>query len=177
MAIAHTQSLATNGVASISHAPIGILSGTTVWTEGFYTLKDSIAVSQGDPAVSEIKVDQIAAPVAVAYDGQTVQITGTIVDTAQSLLKFLYDDTATDPYAPASTHTGTGIKTTVNVINKMFKITFATGQSLIVTNGSMVAAFDGTNLSTTALGNKFTINVMAGLGGVAGEEADIVIWN
>lgn len=168
--------LATGGIVSISAAPIGILSGTTVWSEPFYTLKDSISFAQPDPTRSDIVVDQLALPVYVAFTAGAIVITGTIPDSADAVLSYLYNTTATDPYAPA-THTATGINIKTKPVKAMFKIEFGSGVIVIVTNGVLVASMDGATLSTTALSQKFSITAKAGLGGVLGEAVDFVVWH
>lgn len=174
MALDHTQKLATGGIASISSATIGELGVGTTWAEPFYTLKDSIAISQAEPTKSEIKIDQTGSPIYTTYEAGTFTITGSIPDIASALLTTLYTNT-TAPYAPNG-KTASGIKTTVKVVSKMWKITFVSGQSVIVTNGDLVASLQGDNLSTTAMGHKFVITAKAGNPSY-NQGADVVVWN
>ena len=174
--MAVTQELATGGIVSISVAPVGILSAETDWTELFYTLRDSIAFTQAEPTMASINVDQLALPVYVSFTASSVVLTGTIPDSAAEVLEYLYETTATDPYAPA-THTATGIKIGAKPINTMAKIEFDSGHIVIITNGTLVSWTDGATLKTTALSQKFAITAKAGAGGLVGEAADFVIWH
>jgi len=175
--MAVTQELATGGIVSISVAPVGILSALTTWSEVFYTLRDSINFAQADPTKSSINVDQLTMPVYVSFTAASIVLTGSIPDSANDLLDYLYTTTATDPYAPAGTYTGTGIKLGAKPINTMVKIEFSSGHIVIITNGTLVAWTDGSTLSTTALSQKFSVTAKAGLGGLLGEAADFVVWH
>ena len=183
MAVAHTPKYATDGIASITVAPIGILSGSTAWSEEFYTLKDSISFAMPEAARNSIMVDQLDVPVYTTFDNETLTVSGTIPDVSKDLLEYIYETTTADPYAPgdvegtpSATHTATGVKLSINTINAMFKITFVSGVSVIITNGTFIANWTGDSLSTNALGHNFSTTAKAGLGGVAGESADIVMW-
>ena len=174
MAISHAQKIATDGIAAISYATIGEIGVGTTWAEGFYTLKDSVSISQAEPTKSEIKVDQLDAPVYLSYDAGEFTVTGTIPDVSPTVMELLYNK-VTAPYAPAG-FTAVGVKTTTKVLNKMWKIDFASGASIIITNGNLIAALNGDNLSTGALGNNFVIVANAGSDAVA-EGADVVVYN
>lgn len=183
MAVAHTPKYATGGIVSISFAPVGILSGSTAWSEEFYTTKDSIAFNQPDPTKSNIVVDQLDTAVYTNYDSEALVLSGTIPDISKEVLEYLYEVTAENPYAPgdvvgtpSTTHTARGIKLGVNPIECMCKVTFESAVSAIITNGTLIANWDGSNLSTTALGHNFSVTAKNGLGGTAGESADVVFW-
>ena len=174
MALDHTSKLATGGITSIQSATVGEIGSGTSWSEPFYTLKDSITVSQAEPTKTEIKVDQIASPIYANYEAGAFTVSGSIPDLASAVLSTLYTNT-TAPYAPNG-KTAVGIKTTVKVVNKMWRLNFASGQSLIITNGDLVASLEGQNLSTTAMGHKFTISAKAGVASY-NQGADVVVWN
>lgn len=174
MAIAHVQKLATGGITAIAYADKAEIAVGTTWTESFYTLKDSVAVSQAEPTKAEILVDQIDAPIYLNYDTGAFTVTGTIPDVSNTILSLIYT-TGTAPFAPSG-YTATGIKTDIKVLNKMFKITFDSGQVIIITNGDFVANLVGDSLSTTALAHKFTIVAKAGTAAIA-QGAEVVMWN
>lgn len=174
MAISHAQKLATDGIAAIYYATIAEIGSATEWTEGFYTLKDSVSISQAEPTKSEIKVDQLDSPVYLSYDAGEFVVTGTIPDVSPSIMTLLYP-TVTAPYAPAG-FTAVGIKTTTKVLNKMWKIDFTSGASIIITNGDLIANINGDTLSTGALANNFAIVAKAGNAAVA-EGAEVVVYN
>lgn len=183
MAVSHTPKYATDGIASISVAPVGILSGSTAWSEEFYTLKDSISFAMPEATRNSIMVDQLDVPVYTTFDSDTLTVSGNIPDISKDVLEYLYETTAADPYAPgdvegtpSATHTATGVKLSINTIAGMWKITFTSGVSVIITNGTFIGNWQGDSLSTNALGHNFSITAKAGLGGVAGESADFVMW-
>lgn len=170
------QKLATGGIVSIQTAPIGILSGATVWSEPFYTTKDSLNFAQAEATKNNIYIDQKDLPVYTSSVANPIVLSGVIPDTAATFLKWARDYTATDPYAPV-THTATGMIISAKKVNLMFRINFDSLESVIITNGMFVSNMSGASLSTTALGHAFTVTAQAGLGGVLGEEADFVFWN
>ena len=174
MAIAHVQKLATGGIVSIKYADKAEIAVGTVWTEAFYTLRDSVSVTQSEPTKAEILVDQLDAPIYLNYTDGDFKVTGTIPNTAASVLGLIYN-TTTAPYAPTG-YTATGVNTNIKVLNKMWQITFESGQVIIITNGDFAAALDGSTLKTTALAHKFTIVAKAGTTGIA-QGAEVVMWN
>ena len=183
MAVIHTPKYATGGIVSISFAPVGILSGSTSWSEEFYTTKDSITFSQPEPSKSNILVDQLDVAVYTNYDSEALVLSGNIPDISKEVLEYLYEATAVNPYAPgdvvgtpSTTHTARGLKLGVNPIECMCKVTFGSTVSVIIANGTLMANWDGSNLSTTALGHNFSVTAKNGLGGTAGETADVVMW-
>jgi len=174
MAMAHVQKLATGGITSIKYADKAEIAVGTVWTETFYTLRDSVSVSQAEPTKAEILVDQLDAPIYLNYTDGDFTVTGTIPNTATAVLALIYN-TTTAPYAPAG-YTAQGINTNIKVVNKMWQITFDSGQVIIITNGDFVANLDGSSLKTNALSHKFTIVAKAGTSTIA-QGAEVVMWN
>ena len=171
MAVSHTPKYATGGIVSISHAPLGTLSAETTFTEYFYTTKDSLSAAQPDATKNNILVDQIEMPVYVSHTAAALEVTGEIPDTAKDLLEFIYETTATDPYSDTLTHTATGVKLGVNMIEGMWKITYESGVSILILNGTFIANWAGDNFSTASLRHTFRIAVKDN-----GAAADVVFW-
>ena len=174
MALPHVQKLATGGIVSIKMADVGEIAVGTSWSEPFYTTKDSVSISQGEPTKAEILVDQVDAPVYLSYEAGEFVIKGVSPDVAGAVLAALYNTTAA-PYAPTG-YTATGVKTNVKVVSKMWKVEFESGQSIIVCNGDMTAAINDSSFSTTALSHNITITAKAGVS-TYNQGADVVMWN
>lgn len=172
MALAHT-TLPKVGIAKISYCTaIAAISGSTVWTELFYTLKGTFAIAQDEPTKSEIKVSQLGASIYSKFEPGAFMATAQIPDTNKAVLDELFS-TDTPAYAPAG-HTAVGVSLDTFVLEGMFKVDYEKGGSFIITNGQLVAYMtqgDGDvdpltiNISITAL-NSF----------IAGQ-ADVIFYN
>lgn len=174
MAILHTQKLATGGIASIKWVAPEDIDADTAWVEPFFTTKDSVNITEAEATKSEIMIDQKDAPVYLNYAVGDFTVTATVPDVDAGVLANLYT-TTTAPYAPTG-FTATGIKTDVKVVNKMFMITFDSGQYIVICNGDMTASLNGSSLSTTALSHNIVITAKAGLSAF-NQGADVIMYN
>lgn len=168
----HVLQVAT-GIAMVSVAPIGKLAAATAWSELFYTLKDSMTITQATPTKTEIKVDQKSAAIAVTYESGDFTVEFDIPDIAQEVLETFFTKGTTE-YAPTG---GTAVPITLdnNIIKKMVSIKFQSGHELIFTNAEMVANFDGATLSTNPLNVHVTLTAKTAVGGSTGESAELII--
>ena len=173
MALAHQIEAAT-GIAKVSVAPVGKISASTTWTELFYTLKDSLTITEAAQTKNEIKVDQTPTAIAVAYEPGDFTVEWDIPDVAEEILKYFYNTQETAPYAPEGKK-AVGVIMDNKITKTMIKFDFASGQSFIITNGEIVPNFDGSSLSTNTMNIHCTATVKAPLGGANGETAN-VIW-
>ncbi|MEF9922972.1 MAG: hypothetical protein RR854_00160 [Muribaculaceae bacterium] len=174
MALLHEQ-IAATGIAALSMAPMAKLSATTLWSEKFYTLKDTVSITQDPPTKNEIKVDQKSNAVAVSYESGNFTIEFDIPDIAKELIQEFYDSVKTAPVAPSDTEV-LGIKLDNKITKTMLKIDFASGQSLIIPNCEMVPSMAASGLSTSPVNIHITATALAAIGGATNEEADVIFF-
>ena len=176
MAITHPMVVST-GIAKVSVAPIGKITASTVWTELFYTLKDSVNISQGEPTNNEIKVDQKQTAIAVSYEAGEFNISFDIPDTSKEIIEYFYNTVAGTPYAPEGKE-AIGVLLDNKITKAMLKFDFeSSGQSLVITNGEFVPNLSGETLSTNPLAIHVTATAKAAEGGAAAEESDVIFYN
>jgi hypothetical protein len=129
-------------LVAIYVADRGIVQTATVWSEAFYTLKNSLSITQTSPDKTEIFVDQEQAAEAVKYGTGTFDIKFQIPDTSTALLsQFFTEVAATNPSQTGeSGKTGTGYSTGLNSLNssKMIKLVWSDATGIIYTNVDMV---------------------------------------
>lgn len=174
MALNHEQIVAT-GIAALSTAPMAKLTADTVWSEKFYTLKDTVAITQDPPTKNEIKVDQLANAVAVSYESGNFTIEFDIPDIAKELLSEFYNPVETAPIAPADKEV-IGLKLDNKITKTMLKIDFQSGQSIIIPNCEMVPSMSASSLSTSPVNIHITATALAAIGGASHEEADVIFF-
>lgn len=174
MALNHEQIVAT-GIGAVSLAPMGKLSADTAWTEKFYTLKDTVAITQDPPTKNEIKVDQLANAVAVSYESGNFTIEFDIPDVAKELLSEFYNQTETAPVTPTDKE-AIGLKLDNKITKAMLKIEFQSGQAIIIPNCEMVPSISASSLSTSPVNVHITATALAAIGGSSNEEADVIFF-
>lgn len=174
MALTHEQIVAT-GIAALSMAPMAKLTASTAWSEKFYTLKDTVSITQDPPTKNEIKVDQLANAVAVSYESGNFTIEFDIPDIAQEILEEFYTKTVTAPVAPTDKE-AIGLKLDNKITKSMLKIDFASGQSIIIPNCEMVPSMSASGLSTSPFNIHITATALAAIGGENNEEADVIFF-
>lgn len=174
MALNHEQIVAT-GITALSTAPMGKLAADTVWSEKFYTLKDTVAITQDPPTKNEIKVDQLANAVAVSYESGNFTIEFDIPDIAKELLSEFYNQVETAPVAPADKE-AIGLKLDNKITKTMLKIDFQSGQSIIIPNCEMVPSMSASSLSTSPVNIHITATALAAIGGDTYESADVIFF-
>lgn len=175
MAITH-QMVVSTGIAKVSVAPVGIITASTVWTELFYTLRDSVDITQAEPTKTEINVDQKQAAIAVTYEPGDFTVGFDIPDTAKEILEYFYN-TSTPTYAPSGM-TAIGVSLDNKITQSMIKFDFeSTGQSFIITNGELVPNISGATLSTNPLAIHITATAKAASGGTTAESAEVIFYN
>lgn len=170
--ITHEQIIAT-GIAAVSLAERAKLTDSTMWSEKFYTFKDSVNITQEPPTKNEIKVDQLEAAVGVSYEGGDFTIEFDIPDIAKVILEEFYNKTNADPTAPSGFE-AVGLKLNNKIVKTMLKIDFQSGQSIIIPNCQMVSSFTGTDFSTSPLKIHITATALSAIGGDSYEEADVI---
>lgn len=168
----HVLQVAT-GIAMVSVAPVAKVTTSTAWSEMFYTLKDSMTITQATPTKTEIKVDQKTAAIAVTYESGDFTVEFDIPDIAKEVLELFFTKGDTE-YAPTG-GTATAISLDNNIIKKMVSVKFQSGHEVIFTNAEMVANFDGSSLSTNPLNIHVTLTAKTAVGGEAGESAELII--
>lgn len=164
--------LARSGIGTIFLADPEVISASTTWTEVFQSTKDSITITQEQGDATEIFVDQRQAAVSVKYGTGSFNIEFSTPDIGASVLKYLFE--ASDlSYAPTNME-AIGISTKLKIVNKMFRIDWAEGGSIIITNAQMIGSFSKTgdgpmsiNISVTALA----------AGGTGKEASEVILWN
>lgn len=174
MALAHEQIVAT-GIAAISMAPMAKLTASTSWSEKFYTLKDTVSITQDPPTKNEIKVDQLANAVAVSYESGNFTIEFDIPDIAKELIQEFYNSVETAPVAPTDME-ALGLKLDNKITKTMLKIDFASGQSIIIPNCEMVPSMTASSLSTSPFNIHITATALAAIGGASNEAADVIFF-
>lgn len=174
MALNHEQIVAT-GIAALSIAPMAKLTADTSWSEKFYTLKDTVAITQDPPTKNEIKVDQLANAVAVSYESGNFTIEFDIPDIAKELLSEFYNQVETAPVAPADKE-AIGLKLDNKITKAMLKIDFQSGQSIIIPNCEMVPSMSASSLSTSPVNIHITATALAAIGGDTYESADVIFF-
>lgn len=174
MALDHIQQVAT-GIGACSVAPMAKLTADTQWSEKFYTLKDSMNITQDPPTKNEIKVDQLANAVAVSYESGNFTIEFDIPDIAKEILSEYYTVLETAPTAPADKE-AIGLKLDNKITKCMLKIDFQTGESLIIPNCEMVPSISASGLSTAPVNIHITATALSALGGDTYEAADIIFF-
>lgn len=172
MALDHTP-VKTTGFTKVSIAPVGVLSDTTVWTEAFVTLRDSVNITQAVATKNPIYVDQADGAYYQTYTPGEFMVTMDCPDTAGSLIDLLFATTATDPFAPNG-FTSTGIKLKHKPVRKMMKLEFESGSTVIISNADISSNFTGATLSTNMLSIHIEATAMAGE--ATGEDAEVVIY-
>lgn len=168
----HVLQVAT-GIAMVSVADVGKIAAATEWKELFYTLKDSMTITQATPTKTEVKVDQKSAAIAVTYESGDFTVEFDIPDIAQEVLTLFFTKGTTE-YAPAGGK-ATAISLDNSIVKKMVSIKFQSGHEMIFTNAEMVANFDGSTLSTNPLNVHVTLTAKTAVGGDAGESAELII--
>lgn len=172
MALTHEQIIAT-GIAAISMAPRAKLTADTEWSEKFYTLKDSVTITQDPPTKTEIKVDQVENAVAVTYESGNFTIEFDIPDIAKELLSEFYNQSSAAPVAPTGKE-AIGLSLDNKIVKTMLKVDFQSGQSLIIPNCEMVSSMAADSLSTSPVNIHITATALAALGGATYESADVI---
>lgn len=174
MALAHEQIVAT-GIAAVSLAPMAKLKADTAWSEKFYTLKDSVNITQDAPTKNEIKVDQKQNAVKVSYESGNFTIEFDIPDIAKEILNEFYNVAATAPIAPEGME-AIGLKLDNKIVSTMLKIDFASGQSIIITNCEMVPSMAASGLSTSPFNIHITATALAAIGGETYEDSEVIFF-
>lgn len=170
--LSHAMQVAT-GIATVALADIGKVTGATVWTELFYTLKDSMTITQDTPSKTEIKVDQKDAAIAVTYESGEFTVEMDVPDIAKEILTKFYTAGTTD-YAPTD-GTATAIQLDGKITNAMVMIEFKSGHKIIFTNAEMVPNMDGSSMSTSPLNIHLTLTAKAAVGGASAESSELII--
>lgn len=174
MALTHEQIVAT-GIAAVSLAPMAKLTASTEWSEKFYTLKDSVSITQDPPTKTEIKVDQKESAVSVTYESGSFTIEFDIPDIAKEVLSEFYNSVATAPVAPTNME-AIGLKLDNKIIKTMLKIDFASGQAIIIPNCEIVSSISASDLSTSPVNIHITATALSAIGGDENEEADVIFY-
>ena len=86
-------------LARVFLAPRGVVGSATPWTEMFYTLKNTFALTTEQGDKTEINVDQTTVAIAVKYGENVTSFTMRVPDMAKDILDF---------FMTATTLTGTG---------------------------------------------------------------------
>lgn len=168
----HALQVAT-GIAEVAIAEIGKVTADTAWTELFYTLKDSMTITQAAPTKTEVKVDQKSAAIAVTYESGDFTIEFDVPDISKEILTTFFTVGNTD-FAPTD-ETATALNLDNKITKKMVQITFESGHKIIFTNGEMVPNFDGSTLSTNPLNVHVTLTAKAAIGGTSAESAELIV--
>jgi len=163
-----------SGISKVEMAPIGPVSGSTVWTELFCTLEDSVTFNQPTPARTDIRVDCKTAPLKSIYTEDTATCEMIVPDIAKEILDELFV-TAVPAFVPAGM-TATGVSFEVKVLNKMLRITSDDAQDIVVfTNASIVSNFEQIGTKTTASAIKITAAALAPATG--GEPMPFIVYS
>jgi len=172
MALGHTIT-PKMGISKISIAPVALISGATAWEEIFYTLKDSLKINQAEPTKTEVKVDQVGAPIYTKFEPNEFTVTAQIPDTNAAVLTELFNTSIVPSYTPAGM-TVTGISLDTFVLNTMVKIDYENnGGSVIITNGQMVAYVSQDTPST----NPLSINIsIVALNSFLADQPDVIFY-
>lgn len=169
-------------LARVFLADRGVVGSSTAWTEVFYTLKNTFALTTEQGDKTEINVDQTTVAIAVKYGENVTSFTMRVPDMAKDMCDF---------FMTASTRTGTGeIGSAVSgetmydtfvgysysaarktISDKMVMVLFSNGAGFIVPHCEMVA------VPVKNAEDPFTFDVTGTvLAGDAGGEAGDIIF-
>lgn len=166
-------------LATVYFADRGELLAATVWTEPFWTLKNSLNFTQTQGDKTEINVDQTTTAIAVKYGTGTTTCTFQVPDVNPSSTP----DTALEIFFPAvalenpaevimTDHAAYGFSAALTpVSDKMVMLKYTNGWAIIFTHCEMVGVLAKTGDGAWTI--DVTLTVLAGDGG--GEAADFVI--
>lgn len=156
---------------SIYLASLGVIDDLTAWVEYFFTLENSVTIEHTVGDVTEILVDQKTIAVAAKRAAGTFKFSFDSPDVNPVVLGLAFN-TVVPSYVPAG-KVGTGIKTTLKLINQMLRIDYAEGHTFIAPNCEIVATLSKT--SDGAFNVHFEGTILASKG--AGyEEAEAIFW-
>lgn len=146
------------GISKIQLAPVGALAATSFdSSDEIFTVKDSVNFSQAQPSKTEIKVDQLSAPIAATYEAGEFSITGSIPSVAKEILQYFFKtNAATNPAITGFTKS-TAIDFQNKIVNAMVKITNSAGDmAIVIPRCEFIANFDWSSTSSNAFAVAFT---------------------
>jgi hypothetical protein len=160
-------------VAKIYTAPRGVISATTVWTEQFWTLKNSLTFDQVQGAKTEINVDQTTTAIAVKYAAGTTSFGFRVPDVHEDRLSIFYDIVAVANAATIKAGTvAYGFSSALKIINdQMVMIEYTNGWSIIFPHCEMASSLKKTGEDPWTI--DVTGTVLAG--DAAGELSDFIV--
>jgi len=148
------------------------ISAATDWTEVFYSLKDSLEISQTQPDATYINIDQKETAISTIYGSGEFTISFSVPDVSEDVLAFFFE-TEAHAYAPAD-HTGLKVGTAMKVVNKMLRIDASVGGSFIASSCDLIGVISKS--SDGAMQVDVTGTVLAAPGG-SGEDKELIFWN
>jgi hypothetical protein len=161
-------------LAVVYTAPRGELLAATVWTEEFWTLKNSLAYAQVQGDKTEINVDQTTTAIAVKYGVGTTTCTFQIPDMSNTAITQFFTSVALENPAevidPDTTSYGFS-SSLLTVTSKMVMLKYTNDWSIIFPHCEMVGVLTKTGDASWTI--DITLTVLAGDSG--GEAADFVI--
>lgn len=171
--LAHEQQIMT-GISKVEVAPVGVITSSTAWTELFYTLRDSVKLTQPTPTRTDIEIDQQDAPAKSTYKPGVTTLEFDIPDVALAILNEFYD-TETPSYVPEG-FDAAGLSLGATIKNQMIKVTSGDGKQVIIfTNGTLTPNLDMSTPSTKA--TAIHVSCVALAPSVAGEPKPVIIYN
>jgi len=171
--LGHEQQIMT-GISKVEIAPVGVITESTVWTELFYTLRDSVKLTQPVPTRTDIEVDQQDAPLKSIYKAGVTTLEFDIPDVSLAILEEFYA-TTTPSYVPAG-FDAVGLSLSATVKERMIKVTSGDGEQVIIfTNGTLTPNLDMSTPQTKATAVHISCTALAP--SVLGETEPVIIYN
>ena len=160
-------------LAKVYFADRAVIDAATVWTEPFWTLKNSLTYDQVQGAKTEINVDQTTTAIAVKYAAGTTTFTFRIPDMNEEVMNIFYNSVAvTGAAVIKSGVTGYGFSDALKTVkDKMVMLMYTNGWGIVFPHCEMVASKKKTGEEAWTL--DITGTVLAGDAG--GEAADYII--
>jgi hypothetical protein len=160
-------------IAKIYTAPRAEITATTVWTEEFWTLKNTLTFDQVQGSKSEINVDQTTTAIAVKYAAGTTTFGFRVPDMHEDRLSIFYNGVAVTNAATIKTDKmGYGFSAALKTVaDKMVMVEYTNGWGIIFPHCEMVGSLKKSGEDA------WTIDVAGTVlaGDASGEAADFIV--
>ena len=160
-------------IAKIYTAPRAEITVDTVWTEQFWTLKNTLTFDQVQGSKTEINVDQTTTAIAVKYAAGTTSFGFRVPDMHADRLSIFYNIVAVTNSATIKADTvGYGFSAALKTVaDKMVMIEYTNGWCIILPHCEMVASLKKSGEDAWTM--DVTGTVLAG--DAAGELSDFIV--
>lgn len=149
------------GTGKFYWAPVGTDYIGATYTEGFVTLRDTFSLTQEDPEVSDVNIDQSDLPIKSTAKAGKLTMKFVIPDMSKAMVANFFNTVTVSEAAPAG-YEASGIKVDIKKIDKMIKVELAEQDLILIfPNLDIARKFSGDNINETPLGIEVTGTVLA----------------